>query len=92
MEKKNKINNNNKKNIFSIKIINKAKIYVKKIDNDIETNRKLMEKLNHKLLCKIYYTFQDTENLYYVVEYFFGGDLRYHINRRNYLKKKKLNL
>ena len=53
MEKKNKINNNNKKNIFSIKIINKAKIYVKKIDNDIETNRKLMEKLNHKLLCKI---------------------------------------
>ena len=72
-----------------MKIINKAKIFIKKLAKDIETNRRLMEKLNHKLLCKMYYAFQDTENLYFVVEYFSGGDLRYLINRRNNFEEKE---
>ena len=88
-KEKNQINNNNNKNIFAMKIINKAKIFIKKLVNDIETNRRLMEKLNHKLLCKMYYAFQDMENLYFVVEYFSGGDLRYLINRRNNFEEKE---
>ena len=31
----------------------------------------------------MYYSFQDTENLYMIMDYFSGGDLRYLISRRN---------
>ena len=80
---------NNNKNFFAMKIINKAKIYIKKIVKSIENNRRLMEKFNYKLLCKMYYAFQDKENLYFVVEYFSRGDLRYHICKKDYFYEKE---
>jgi len=73
-----------------MKEYSKAKIYLKKSVDDVKTNLRLMEKLNHKLLCKMYYTFQDIENLYMVVEYFSRGDLRYLICRRDYFKEKEV--
>ena len=44
---------NNNKNFFAMKIINKAKIYIKKIVKSIENNRRLMENLiiNYYVKC-----------------------------------------
>ena len=75
--------------IYAMKVINKAKIYFNKLIQSAEINRKLMELLNYKLLCKMYYAFQDTDNLYLIVEYFSGGDLRYHICKRDYFTEKE---
>jgi serine/threonine protein kinase len=38
-----------------------------------------------RFLVNMAYAFQDTENLYLVLEYMPGGDLRYYINRRKTL-------
>ena len=37
----------------------------------------------------MYYAFQDKENLYFVVEYFSRGDLRYHIYKKDYFDEKE---
>lgn len=81
---------NNNTNIFAMKEYSKAKIYLKKSSKSRENARRLMEKVDYRLICKMYYAFQDTENLYMVTEYFSGGDLRYLICRRNYFEEKEV--
>ena len=78
-----------KTNIFAMKEYSKAKIYLKKSIKSVENNRKIIETLNHKLICKMYYAFQDTGNLYMITDYFSGGDLRYFICSRNYFEERE---
>jgi serine/threonine protein kinase len=35
----------------------------------------------HSFLVNMYFAFQDKENLYLVMDYMQGGDLRYHIGK-----------
>ena len=41
--------------------------------------RKLLCKLKHPFIVNMPYAFQDKENLYLVMDFLNGGDLRYHI-------------
>ena len=43
--------------------------------------RTLLSQLKHLFLVNMHYAFQDRENLYLVMDYMMGGDLRYHIGR-----------
>ena len=60
----------------------KAKAYLKNIKEGALRNRKFMEMCNYNLLCKMYYAFQDIDNLYIIMDYFPGGDLRYAICKK----------
>ena len=60
----------------------KAKAYLKNIKEGALRNRKFMEMFNYNLLCKMYYAFQDIDNLYIIMDYFPGGDLRYAICKK----------
>ena len=57
----------------------KTKIINKKSINSVMNERDLLSKLNHPLLVNMSYAFQDKENLYLIMDYLNGGDLRYHI-------------
>jgi serine/threonine protein kinase len=47
--------------------------------------KELLQKLNHPFIVNMAYAFQDSENLYLVMDYLNGGDLRYHMgNRRKF--------
>lgn len=41
-----------------------------------------MKRLNHPFIVNMYCAFQDTENLYLVMDYVNGGDLRYHMGNK----------
>ena len=41
--------------------------------------RKFLIKLKHPFLVNMVSSFQDRDNLYLVMDYLSGGDLRYHI-------------
>lgn len=43
--------------------------------------RTLLSQLKYSLLVNMYYAYQDRENLYLVMDYMRGGDLRYHIGK-----------
>ena len=74
----------NKSRIFAMKEMSKAKVLLKKSVQSVSNERKFLETFNYNLLCNMYYAFQDVDTLYIIMDYLSGGDLRYHICRRNY--------
>ena len=43
---------------------------------------KLLSMINSKFIVNAHYAFQDSENLYLVMDLLLGGDLRYHLARQ----------
>lgn len=62
-----------------MKEMQKSKIINKKSVNSVMNERTLLSQLNHSFIVNMLYAFQDRENLYLVIDYLNGGDLRYHI-------------
>lgn len=65
--------------IYAMKEMQKAKIINKKSINSVMNERMLLADLYHPFLVNMKSSFQDRENLYLVMDYLNGGDLRYHI-------------
>ena len=62
--------------------MSKLKIISKKCEKSVINERKILSKLNHPFIINLYYAFQDTENLYLVLDYLSGGDLRFHLRKK----------
>lgn len=69
-------------NIFAMKEMLKTKIIVKKSVESVMNENALLQRLSHPFLVNMTYAFQDRENLYLIMDYINGGDLRYHIGTR----------
>jgi len=59
----------------------KAKVIDKKSEKSIKYERDLLAKMKHPFIVNLHYAFQDFENLYLVLDFLTGGDLRYHISK-----------
>lgn len=70
------------KKIYAIKEMFKAKVIDKRSEKSIKYERDLLAKLKHPFIVNMHYAFQDFENLYLVLDYLYGGDLRYHISKQ----------
>ena len=67
--------------IFALKEMSKRKILDKKSEYSINNERVFLSKLRHPFLVNMHYAFQDTDNLYLVIDILNGGDLRFHCSR-----------
>ena len=67
-----------------MKEMNKAKIIDKKSEKSVKSERDLLSKLNHPFIINMHYSFQDSDNLYLIMDLLTGGDLRYHICKKRY--------
>ena len=61
--------------------MSKLKIIDKKSEKSINSEREFLSKLRSPFIVNMYYAFQDSDNLYLVMDLMSGGDLRYHISR-----------
>lgn len=59
----------------------KTKIIDKKSVDSVMNEVYLLSRVRHPFLVNMAYAFQDRENLYLVMDYLNGGDLRYHIGK-----------
>ena len=59
--------------------MSKVKIIDKKSQKSVLFERELLSKIRNSFIVNLIYSFQDTENLYLVMDFLKGGDLRYHI-------------
>ena len=59
----------------------KVKVIDKNSIKSIKYERELLSKLHHPFIVNMYYSFQDYEYLYLIMDLLNGGDLRYHISR-----------
>ena len=60
--------------------MSKVKIIDKKSEKSIIEERDFLSKLKHPFIINMICAFQDYENLYLLMEFFSGGDLRYQFN------------
>ena len=63
--------------------MSKLKIIDKKSIKSIKSELGLLSNLESPYIVNIHFAFQDKENLYLVMDFLSGGDLRFHISRHN---------
>ena len=66
---------------YALKYINKRKCIDQKSTKNIYRERVLLQDLAHPLLVNLKYAFQDDENLFFIIDYAQGGDLRFHLDK-----------
>ena len=59
--------------------MSKVKIIDKKSEKSVLFERQLLSRIRNPFIVNLIYSFQDSENLYLVMDFLKGGDLRYHI-------------
>ena len=67
--------------LYALKQMSKAKIIEKKSERAIKYERDLLAKIHHPFIVNMHYAFQDSQNLYIVLDLLSGGDLRYHLSQ-----------
>ena len=67
----------------------KAKIIDKKSVNSIIEEKKILSKLHHPFITNMIYSFQDKDYLYLVLNFYSGGNLRYHLNNKKRFSEKE---
>ena len=65
------------KKLYAMKEMSKVKILDKKSEISIKNERTILSKMFHPFIVNMHYAFQDTDNLYLILDYLSGGDLRY---------------
>lgn len=60
---------------FAVKILSKAHIIKEKKIKYVQIEKDVLNRLSHPFIIKLYYTFQDSHSLYFVLEYARKGDL-----------------
>ena len=71
------------KETYALKEMSKVKIIDRRSEESIISERELLSKLNHPFIVNMHFAFQDFSNLYLVMDYLTGGDLRYHISKNH---------
>ncbi len=69
--------------------MSKVKIIDKNCINNIKTERNILSTLHNDFIVNMYYAFQDYSNVYLVIDYLLGGDLRYHIEKKKIFTEKE---
>ena len=76
-----KIKHKKTSKFFALKEMSKLKIIERKSEHSINFEREILSKLHNPFIVNMYYAFQDNNNLYLVMDYLKGGDLRFHLTR-----------
>ena len=82
-----KVMHKKSKKFYAFKEMSKAKIVDKKSERSIQYEKQLLSQINHPFIVNMNYAFQDSENLYLVMDLLSGGDLRYHIGKMRRFKE-----
>ena len=69
------------KKMFAMKYMNKAMCIKKDAVRNVIREQEILAHLDHPFLVNLWYTFQDEEDMFMVVDLLLGGDLRYHIQQ-----------
>ncbi|XP_063963906.1 serine/threonine-protein kinase 32B-like [Lytechinus pictus] len=67
------------KKMYAMKYMNKAMCIRKDAVRNVLREQEILQALEHPFLVNLWFTFQDEEDMFMVVDLLLGGDLRYHI-------------
>lgn len=67
--------------LFAMKYLNKASCIEQDFVANVEREISMLRRLKHDFIVNLWYTFQDEEDFFIVVDLLMGGDLRYHLSK-----------
>ena len=62
--------------------MSKSKIITRRSEDSIMGERRILSKIHHSFIVNMYFSFQDYDNLYLIMDLLSGGDLRYHLTHK----------
>merc|ERR1719173_259070 len=68
--------------IYAMKILRKKQILAKNQIEHTRAERKILQALQHPFLMTLRFAFQTDSKLYFVLDYFHGGELFFHLKKR----------
>ncbi len=71
------------KYFYALKSLKKSKLSKEKDLEHTILERKILALLNHPFIIKLKFAFQNTKKLYFVMEYHNGGELFYHMKKKD---------
>jgi protein kinase A len=77
-----KVQKNQNNTLYAMKEMSKSKIVFKNSTLSVMNERRILASIHNPFIINITCSFQDKENLYLVMDYMGGGDLRYHLGRK----------
>ncbi|XP_069508535.1 serine/threonine-protein kinase 32A isoform X2 [Ambystoma mexicanum] len=69
------------KKMYAMKYMNKQKCVERNEVRNVFKELQVMQLLEHPFLVNLWYSFQDEEDMFMVVDLLLGGDLRYHLQQ-----------
>nr|XP_026652762.1 serine/threonine-protein kinase 32A isoform X1 [Zonotrichia albicollis] len=69
------------KKMYAMKYMNKQKCVERNEVRNVFKELQIMQGLEHPFLVNLWYSFQDEEDMFMVVDLLLGGDLRYHLQQ-----------
>jgi len=67
--------------VLAIKMLKKSYLKKRKQEVHTQTERFILETINHPFIVNLKYAFQNTEKLYFCLEFWPGGELFFHLQR-----------
>merc|ERR1719285_1607662 len=68
--------------IYAMKILRKKQIIARNQIDHVKAERKILQALQHPFLVKLRFAFQTDSKLYFVLDYYCGGELFFHLKQR----------
>lgn len=68
--------------VYAMKILRKKQIVARNQIDHTKSERKILQALQHPFLMKLRFAFQTNSKLYFVLDYYRGGELFFHLKKR----------
>ena len=73
-----------------MKELSKVKALIKKSLNSIRMEKTILKNLHYNFISKLYFSFQDKDFLYLIIDYYPGGDLRFYLEQNIQFNEKQI--
>ncbi|XP_072120479.1 serine/threonine-protein kinase 32B-like isoform X2 [Mobula birostris] len=80
------------KKMYAMKYMNKQQCVERNAVRNVFKELRVMQGLEHPFLVNLWYSFQDEEDMFMVVDLLLGGDLRYHLQQNVHFKEETVKL
>ncbi|KAM5272460.1 serine/threonine-protein kinase 32B isoform 2-T2 [Ctenodactylus gundi] len=78
--------------MYAMKYMNKQKCIERDEVRNVFRELQIMQGLEHPFLVNLWYSFQDEEDMFMVVDLLLGGDLRYHLQQNVHFSERAVKL
>jgi len=68
--------------VYAMKVLKKSVIAARGEIEHTRTEKSVLSKIDHPFLARLYYSFQNQENLYLIMDFINGGELFHHLSQQ----------